>query len=155
MTRSRSSRSAKIAVISTSRTPSRRSKTARRERRGDLFRAEMHEDAAEVLRILLDAVVRGFDLGLSEKPQHALLQRPGPFAGDDLDERCLLGDCLLDDRVQRAIDVAVPVVDVMKVEYQLHVTIVPSISSGACEIFERCQQGFGRAIPAETRCLGS
>jgi hypothetical protein len=37
----------------------------------------MHEQAAEVLRVLLDPVVLGLDLFPLQEPQHVLLELPG------------------------------------------------------------------------------
>ena len=39
----------------------------------ELFRAEVHEDATEILGVLLDPVVLGFDLSLVQEPEHAFL----------------------------------------------------------------------------------
>ena len=80
----------------------------------------MHEQAAEVLRVLLDPVVFRFDLLLLKKPQHVLLELAGALAWDDLDERGLLRHRLVDDRLQRPVDVLPAVVDVVQVKLQLH-----------------------------------
>src|SRR5215472_7912486 len=80
----------------------------------------MDEQPTEVLRVLLDPVVLGLDLVLLEKPQDVLLELPRALAGDDLDQRRLLGLGLLDDRPQGPVDVLAPVVDVVQVELQLH-----------------------------------
>src|SRR5206468_1585860 len=82
--------------------------------------AEMYEQAAEVLRVLLHPVVFRFDLFLLEKPQHALLELARALTGDDLDERGLLRHRLVDDRLQRPVDVLLAVVDVVQVKLQLH-----------------------------------
>src|ERR1700746_184134 len=82
--------------------------------------AEMHEQPAEVLRVLLDPVVIGLDGLALEEPQHVLLELSRPFARDDLDQRCLLFHRLVDDRLQRAVDVLPAVVDVVQVQRQLH-----------------------------------
>src|SRR5260370_856443 len=52
--------------------------------------AEMHEQPAEVLRILLDPVVLGLDVLALQEPQHVLLELSRPFSRDDLDQRRLL-----------------------------------------------------------------
>src|ERR1035437_5205677 len=52
-----------------------------------------------------------------------LLQGPGALARDDLDQRCLLQDCLVDDCAQCTVDVTAVVVDVMQVELELHSVI--------------------------------
>jgi hypothetical protein len=90
----------------------------------ELFRAEVHEDATEILRVLLDPVVLGFDLSLVQETQHPFLQRPGPFAGDDFDQWRLLGNSLFDNRAQRTIDITVAVVDVVQIERQLRLPIL-------------------------------
>ena len=89
----------------------------------ELFRAEVHEYATEILRVLLDPEVLGFDLRLVQEPEHPFLQRPGSFAGDDFDQWRLLGNSLFDNRAQRAIDIAVAIVDVVQIERQLHLLI--------------------------------
>src|SRR4029077_13122849 len=80
----------------------------------------MHEQAAEVLRVLLDPVVLRFDLFALKEPQHVLLELARALTGDDLDERGLLRLRLVDDRLQRPVDVLPAVVDVVQVKLQLH-----------------------------------
>jgi hypothetical protein len=57
----------------------------------------MDEEAAEVLRVLLDPVILGWWRVLLEEPQHVLLQLARTLAGDDLDERRLLRYGLVED----------------------------------------------------------
>src|ERR1700733_82454 len=82
--------------------------------------AEMHEQPAEVLGVLLDPVVLGLDVLALEEPQHVLLELPRPFARDDLDQRRLLGRRLVENRLQRAVDVLPAVVNVVQVKLELH-----------------------------------
>src|SRR5580700_10562893 len=82
--------------------------------------AEMHEQPAEVLRILLDPVVLGLDVLALQEPQHVLLELSRPFARDDLDQRRLLFRRLVEKRLQRAVDVLAAVVNVVQVKLQLH-----------------------------------
>ncbi len=49
-----------------------------------------------------------------------LLQLPGALAGDDLHQRRLRPDRLIDDVPQRPVDVLAPVVDVVQVQLELH-----------------------------------
>jgi hypothetical protein len=58
------------------------------------------KDPAEVLGVFLDAVIERLDLLLLQEPQHVLLQLPGSLAGDDLDQRRLRPDGLVDDASQ-------------------------------------------------------
>src|SRR5450631_1635669 len=85
-----------------------------------LLPPEVHEHPAEVVRVLLHPVVERFDLLLIQKAQHVFLQGAGALSGDDLDQRRLLADRLVDDGAQRAVDIAAVVVDVMQVELQFH-----------------------------------
>src|SRR3984957_9115857 len=85
-----------------------------------LLPPEMDEDAAEVLRVLLDPDVLSRRRVLLKEPKHVLLELTRPFAGDDLDHRRLLRLGLVEDTVQRLLDLRAPVVDVVQVERQLH-----------------------------------
>src|ERR1700723_3379425 len=82
--------------------------------------AEMHEQPAEVLGVLLDPVVLGLDVLALEEPQHVLLELPRPFTRDDLDQRRLRGRRLVENRLQRAVDVLPAVVNVVQVKLELH-----------------------------------
>src|SRR6516165_11441784 len=85
-----------------------------------LFPAEMHEQPAVVLGVLLDPVVQGLDLFLIEKPEHPFLQLARALARDDFDHRRLLRHRLVNDGVQRPVNVITPVVDVVQVQLELH-----------------------------------
>src|SRR6516225_10141662 len=80
----------------------------------------MHEQATEVLGVLLHPVVFRPDLLLLEEPEHVLLELSGTLTRDDLHQRRLLGLRLVDDGPQRAVDVLPAVVDVVQVKLQLH-----------------------------------
>src|SRR5271168_4339631 len=86
--------------------------------------AEMHEQPAEVLRVLLDPVVLGLDVLALQKPQHVLLELTRPFAWDDFDQRRLLFRRLVENRLQRAVDVLAAVVDVVQVKLELHSSVL-------------------------------
>src|SRR3954463_9571745 len=84
--------------------------------------AEVDEEPAPVVAVLLDPVVQRLDLLLFEEPQHLLLQLAGALAGDDLDRRGLLGDGLVDDAAQGPVDLLALVEDVVQVQLELHAT---------------------------------
>src|SRR5262249_38326858 len=79
-----------------------------------LLPADVHEDPAEVVGVLLDAVVERLDVLALEESQNVLLELAGSLARDDLHQRCLLGDRFLHDRVEGALDLPAAVVDVMQ-----------------------------------------
>src|ERR1700760_4619243 len=85
-----------------------------------LFPLEVDEQSAEVLGILFDPVILGLDFLLVQEAQHVLLQLTRTLAGNDLDQRGLLGFGLGDDVAQRPVDIGTPVVDVVQVQLQLH-----------------------------------
>src|SRR5207302_8608071 len=85
-----------------------------------LLPAEVNEDAPEVVGVLLHPVVERLDVLAVEEAQDVLLQLPRTLAGDDLDQRRLLGDSLVDDRLECLVDLAATVVDVVEFELQLH-----------------------------------
>src|SRR5436190_12337168 len=93
-----------------------------------LFPAEVDEEAAPVLRVLLDPVVQRLDLLLVQETQYPFLQLTRSLAGDDLHEGRLLGDRLVDDAAEGAIDIESTVIDVMEVELELHRTFPGSPS---------------------------
>src|SRR5579859_997193 len=115
--------------------------------------AEMHEQPAEVLRILLDPVVLGLDVLALQEPQYVLLELSRPFARDDLDQRRLLCRRLVENRLQRAVDVLAAVVNVVQVKLQLHrsppwitAMIAVTVCSGSCPLgttVTRCSSGCG------------
>src|SRR5215475_5826269 len=92
-----------------------------------LLMAEVHEHPAEVLRVLLDAVVHRLHVLLVEESQDVFLQRAGALARDDLDHGRLLRDRLVHDVAQCAIDVPAAVEDVVQIELELHAVEYPSL----------------------------
>src|ERR1700719_824840 len=82
--------------------------------------AEMHEQPTEVLRVFLNSVVLGLDVLALQEPQHVFLELSRPFARDDLDQRRLLFRRLVENRLQRAVDVLAAVVNVVQVKLELH-----------------------------------
>src|SRR4051794_25769010 len=100
-----------------------RSSTKRKvvvRRPAELLPAEVDEDPTEVVRVLLHPVVERLHLFLLEEAQDPFLQLAGPLPGNDLDERRPLRHGLVDDLPQRFVDLPAMVVDVVKVELQLH-----------------------------------
>src|SRR4051794_6399854 len=87
---------------------------------------EVDENPAEGFPGLLHPEGERPDIPLVAGAKDVLLERTAPLAGDDLDQRGLLRDRLVDDPAQRPVDVATPVVDVMQVERQLHSPILRS-----------------------------
>ena len=79
----------------------------------DSSEAEVDEDASEVLIVLLNAVIEGFNAGLVQEAKNTLLELATPFAGDDLDQLDALIDRFLDDALQLSVNVAAPIVDGM------------------------------------------
>src|ERR1017187_7296346 len=88
-----------------------------------LLPAEMHEKPPEVFRIFLYPMIKSFDFLLLQESEHMFLQLPGALAGDNLDQWRLFPHSLVDDVLQGAVDVLAPVVDVMQVEFQLHLAL--------------------------------
>src|SRR6266581_789620 len=110
--------------------------------------AEVDEQAAEILGVLLHAMVERLDLLLLQEPEHPLLELPRALAWDDLDQRRLLPHGLVDDVPQRAVDVLAPVVDVMQVELELHLA---GLRSAACPHGTRGARRARRGHPATHR----
>jgi hypothetical protein len=91
----------------------------------------MNEDSTEVVRVLLHSVVKCLDLLLVEKAQDTLFQLTTAFAGDDLYEANPLFNGFIDDGTQCPLDIVAAVVDVVKVEFQLHGAPCESVISRA------------------------
>src|SRR5688572_7443155 len=83
---------------------------------GGRVEAEVDEEAAPVVAVLLDPVIELLDLSLVEEAQHLLLQGATALARDDLDEGGLLLDRLVDDPAQGPIDLVALVEDVVQVQ---------------------------------------
>src|SRR5258708_33347728 len=87
-----------------------------------LLPAEMDEQPAEVLGVFLHPMVERLDLLLLQEPEHVFLELPGALAGDNLDQRRLLPDGLIDDVPERAVDVLAAGIDIVQVELELHLS---------------------------------
>jgi hypothetical protein len=85
----------------------------------DISEAKVDKDAPEVLIILLDAVIEGFDTRLIQEAQHTLFKLTAPLAGDDLDQLDALVNRFLDDALQLGINVTAPVIDGVQVQLEL------------------------------------
>src|SRR5690349_4797150 len=115
-----------------------------------LLPLEVDEQAAVVLGVLVDPVVERLDLLLLKEAQHLLLELAGPLARDDLHLGRLLAYGLLDDAVQRLVDLAALVVDVVEVQLQLHASESksPSATETRGEAGDRAprRQGLASAV---------
>src|SRR6478609_3259513 len=85
-----------------------------------LLPPEVDEDAAKVVGVLLDPVVKALDVLAVQEAQNPLLELTRALPGDDLNQGRLLLDRLVDDGSQRSLDLIAPVVDVVQVELELH-----------------------------------
>src|SRR5215469_2930284 len=118
---------------------------------GQSLPAKVHEDPPEVLRVLLDPEMLRRWTVLLEEAKHVLFQLAGALAGDDLDQRRLLRRGLIEDPLERTLDLAAPVVDVMQVQRQLHVprlrptcaTISSTIRAGSTSADTICTRSSG------------
>ena len=81
--------------------------------------AEVDEEAAPVVAVLLDAVVHRANVLLVEVAQDLLLKGAGALTGDDLDQPDLLVDGILHHLLEGTVDLAAPVVDVVEVQDEL------------------------------------
>lgn len=87
---------------------------------------KVNKQPPEVLAILINPVVFGFDVLLLQEPDDLLFELPRPFAGNDLYRVDLSLNGLIDDIAQGSVNLVASVVNVMKVKYQLrHIPIVP------------------------------
>src|ERR1700739_628725 len=82
--------------------------------------AEMHENATEVLGVLLNPVVERLDVFLLKEAQYVFLKLPRSLARDDLDQRSFRPHGFVNDGPQGAVDVVPAVVDVVQVELEFH-----------------------------------
>jgi hypothetical protein len=74
---------------------------------------EVDEDPPEVFIVLLEAVIKLFDMSLVQKAQDLFLELSTAFAGDDLDQFDLPVDCFLHNAIQFCIDLFAAIVDVV------------------------------------------
>jgi hypothetical protein len=95
-----------------------------------------------ILGVLVDAVIEGLYLLLLKKTKNLLLELAGALAWDDLHLRGLLLDGLLDDPVQRPVDLAALVVDVVEIQLQLHKSEsrTPAATAGRPQIHDKSLQ---------------
>lgn len=77
----------------------------------------MHEQPAEVLAVLFDAVIMGFDVFLFEETQDRFFQLSAPLARDDLHQPDLFIDRILYGIVQCGIDLSAVAETFMKVDH--------------------------------------
>jgi hypothetical protein len=100
------------------------------------------------VRILLHSVVNDLDVLTVKKAKYPLSQLSRALSGDDLDERCLLGNGLVHDRAKRAIEFVTAVIDVVQVKLELHQAIV--VPQGdereSWSAHGTCRRPNGRAI---------
>src|SRR6266581_55524 len=112
----------------------------------ELLPAEVNEDPAEILRVLFHPVIERSDLLLVEEPEHTFLQLTRALAWDDLDDRRLFPHRLVEDLPKRPVDVVTPIVDVVKVQFQLHV--IPPFPRGTATARNI---SLASGLPIETR----
>jgi hypothetical protein len=87
------------------------------------------------------------DVVAVEEPKDALVQLSRALARNDLDERCLLGERLVGDRVQRTVDVLVAVGDVVQIEFRRQAAHRPCRSAAPSDP-EEANSGSGCAASA-------
>ena len=87
-------------------------------REGEL-EAEVDEYSAEVLIVLLKAVVLLLDIGPGEEPKHVFLKLAAPLAWDDFDKPDLLFYGLRDNVFERFLDFSAVAINIMEIERQL------------------------------------
>src|SRR5699024_3718238 len=85
----------------------------------------MDEQPPVVLAVLLHPVVARLDVLAVEEPEDPLLQLAAALAGDDLDRLRPGAFRLVENALQRTVDVRAPVVDVVQVEGELHRGLTP------------------------------
>ena len=78
----------------------------------------MHEDAAEVLIILFDAMIQSFYLGLGKEPENVFLELPRTLAGDDFNQRNFFRHGFSHHPVEFGLDRRAAVINIMKVQCQ-------------------------------------
>jgi hypothetical protein len=78
----------------------------------------MHKHPPEILVVLLNAMIEGFDVGLVEVAKNFLFELAAALAGDDFDEGDLFTDGLVNDAVKFLVQGAAVVIDVVQVEFE-------------------------------------
>lgn len=81
---------------------------------------EVYKQATRVLAVLFHAVIPGLNVFAVQKPQYALLQCTAAFSMDDFDFLCTGFFGLIDNLVQRTVQVFVLVVDIVQIQLQAH-----------------------------------
>lgn len=74
---------------------------------------EMDKDATKVAIVFLDPVVQRADVGLVEETQNLFLERAAPFARNDLDQVYFAINRLVDNVVERGVDLLPAVVNIV------------------------------------------
>lgn len=77
--------------------------------------AEIHEKTPEILTVVLDAVVQGFDVGLLQKALYFFTQLPAAFTGYDLHLADLFFDGIIKGLLQGLVDRLAVVVNIVQV----------------------------------------
>jgi hypothetical protein len=77
---------------------------------------EMNEEAAEILTVLFDPVIKLFDLATLQKLEYFLLQLAAPLAWNYLDELDPFLDGLLYNPVELVLDTITLVVDIVQIQ---------------------------------------
>ena len=80
----------------------------------------MHEHAAEILGVLVNAVIERLYVLLIQESKNALLERARAFPRDNFDSCDLLGDCLIDRLPKRAVNIAASVENIVEIQLDPH-----------------------------------
>ena len=75
--------------------------------------AKMDKDATKVAVVFFDPMVERANVRLVEETQDLFLERAAPFAGNDLDQVYFTVNRLLDDIVERGVNLLAAVVNVV------------------------------------------
>ena len=78
-----------------------------------LLKLEMDKYSPEVFIVLLEAMVKFFDVPLIQKTQDFLLELAAAFAGDDLDQLYFLVDGFFHNAIQLCFDLVAAVIDIV------------------------------------------
>ena len=79
----------------------------------------MNKYLSEIFIVFLDAAVKRADIFLLQETQDMFFQLPAPLARDDLDQRDLFFDRVLNDLIQAPVNVAAFVKDIVEIECEL------------------------------------
>ena len=89
---------------------------------------EMHEDATEVLVVLLNAMIQRADMFLIQEAQHFLLELPAALARNDFNQSNLAIDGLSYDAVKFHINQTAAIINIMQIEREFSHSCLPVIS---------------------------